>query len=99
MAAVGLRPHFAKNWATDSGTKAKHTAPRPRRSAKPVHILIACMPKSGSTFLSDVIGQCPDFRRAVLTPSAGRREQEIDEQLLRRLDRVSFVAQHHVRNS
>jgi hypothetical protein len=64
-----------------------------------VHILIACMPKSGSTFLSDVIGQCPGFRRAVLTPSAGRREQEIDEQLLRKLDRVSFVAQHHVRNS
>jgi hypothetical protein len=57
------------------------------------------MPKSGSTFLSDVIGKCPGFRRAILTPSAGRREQEIDEQLLRKLDRVSFVAQHHVRNS
>jgi len=57
------------------------------------------MPKSGSTFLSDVIGQCPGFRRAILTPSAGRREQEIDEQLLRKLDQVSFVAQHHVRNS
>jgi len=57
------------------------------------------MPKSGSTFLSDVIGQCPGFRRAILTPSAGRREQEIDEQLLRKLERVSFVAQHHVRNS
>ena len=57
------------------------------------------MPKSGSTFLSEVIGQCPGFRRAVLTPSAGRREQEIDEQLLRKLGRANFVAQHHVRNS
>ncbi len=57
------------------------------------------MPKSGSTFLSDVISQCSGFRRAVLTPSAGRREQEIDEQMLRKLGRVDFVAQHHVRNS
>ena len=57
------------------------------------------MPKSGSTFLSDVISHCPGFRRAVLTPSAGRREQEIDEHMLRKLGRVNFVAQHHVRNS
>ena len=57
------------------------------------------MPKSGSTFLSDVISQCPGFRRVVLTPSAGRREQEIDEQMIRKLVKVNFVAQHHVRNS
>ena len=99
MAAVGLRSHFAKNWARRSGARAKLEAPRSRRPAKPVHILIACMPKSGSTFLSDVISHCPGFRRAILTPSAGRREQEIEEQLLRKLDRVSYVAQHHVRNS
>jgi len=100
MSAVGLKPNFANNWANSAGAKSdKATQRGPRSDTKPVHILIACMPKSGSTFLSDVIGHCPGFRRAILTPSAGRREQEIDEQLLRKLGRVSFVAQHHVRNS
>jgi len=100
MGAVGLKSHFGQNWANGVGFNTAGRVPRGRRpSTRPVHILIACMPKSGSTFLSDMIGQCPGFRRAILTPSAGRREQEIDEQLLRKLDRVSFVAQHHVRNS
>jgi hypothetical protein len=100
MGAVGLESDFGQSWAGGAGFDATDRAlHKRRRSAKPVHILIACMPKSGSTFLSEVIGQCPGFRRAILTPSAGRREQEIDEQLLRKLDRVSFVAQHHVRNS
>jgi hypothetical protein len=49
--------------------------------------------------LSEVISQCPGVRRVDLTPSAGRREQEIDEHLLRKLSEVGFVAQHHVRNS
>jgi Sulfotransferase domain/Protein of unknown function (DUF1232) len=100
MGAVGLKPLFGQNWAGIAGFGGfDWPGFGRRRSGKPVHILIACMPKSGSTFLSDVIGQCPGLRRAILTPSAGRREQEIDEQLLRKLDRVSFVAQHHVRNS
>ena len=99
MGAVGLRPKFAGRGASANAEGVEKRQRQPRTQAKPVHILIACMPKSGSTFLSDVIGQCPGFRRAILTPSAGRREQEIDEQLLRKLGKVSYVAQHHVRNS
>jgi Sulfotransferase domain/Protein of unknown function (DUF1232) len=100
MGAVGLKPHFGQNWASGAALKSMFLTPREGRApGKPLHILIACMPKSGSTYLTDVISQCPGIRRAILTPSAGRREQEIDEQLLRKLDRSSFVAQHHVRNS
>ena len=99
MGAVGLRQQFAKGWAGGEAGVRSERGRQPKSQTKPVHILIACMPKSGSTFLSDVIGQCSGFRRAILTPSAGRREQEIDEQLLRKLDKVGYVAQHHVRNS
>jgi uncharacterized membrane protein YkvA (DUF1232 family) len=57
------------------------------------------MPKSGSTFLTDVIAELPGFRRAELTPVYGRREQELDEFCLRQVDRFDFVAQNHVRHS
>lgn len=63
------------------------------------HILVACMPKSGSTFLTDVIAALPGFHRAVLVPAFGRREQELDETCLRREDRFSYVAQNHVQYS
>lgn len=65
----------------------------------PRHILIACMPKSGSTFLTDVIAQLPGFRRATLVPAHGRREHELDEFCLQQFDRFDFVAQSHVRYS
>ncbi|MDR3507922.1 MAG: sulfotransferase domain-containing protein [Caulobacteraceae bacterium] len=68
-----------------------------RQSA--THILIACMPKSGSTFLSDVISELPQFIRAELVPAAGRREQELDEFCLQQVDGLSYVAQVHVRDS
>ena len=63
------------------------------------HILVACMPKSGSTFLTDVISELPGFRRAVLVPAFGRREQELDEDCLRRHDRDDYVAQNHIQYS
>jgi len=66
---------------------------------RPPHILIACMPKSGSTFLSSVIAELPGFRRAHLTPAYGRREQELDRACLRQADPHGYVAQHHVRYS
>lgn len=40
-------------------------------------VLVACMPKSGSTFLSAAIAQLPGFRREHIVPSYKRREQEI----------------------
>ncbi|MDR3511127.1 MAG: sulfotransferase domain-containing protein [Caulobacteraceae bacterium] len=71
----------------------------PASPTDPIHILIACMPKSGSTFLSDVISELPGFRRASLIPVAERREQELDEFCLQQADGSTYVAQHHVRYS
>ncbi|MEW9307013.1 YkvA family protein [Labrys neptuniae] len=62
------------------------------------HILLACMPKSGSTFLSDIISEIGDFQRAVPLPAAGRREQELDEFYLQQIDDQDYVAQLHIRN-
>jgi len=78
--------------ASDIGYK-----PSPARET--CHILLACMPKSGSTFLSTIISQLPDFIRVDLVPSYGRREQELSESFLKKYDDKSFVAQHHVRCS
>lgn len=63
------------------------------------HILIACMPKSGSSFLNDVIRKLPTFHRAMLVPDMGRREHELDETCLKRVEGFNYVAQHHVRYS
>ena len=68
--------------------------------AAPVRILLACMPKSGSTFLSDLICALPDFKRVKLSPTpAGGRQHELDEGCLRRAGHGNFVGQVHVLNS
>lgn len=45
--------------------------------ANEVRLLVACMPKSGSTFLSTLLSQFPGMRREHLVPGYKRREQEI----------------------
>jgi hypothetical protein len=65
----------------------------------PSHVLVACMPKSGSSFLSNVIAELRGFRRAPLVPAYDRREHELDAACLRKADRFDYVAQHHVRYS
>jgi hypothetical protein len=58
------------------------------------------MPKSGSTFLSNLICALPEFNRAKLAPSPmGRREQELDEACLQQAGQRNFVGQLHVRHS
>ena len=62
-------------------------------------ILVACMPKSGSTFLTDVLAKLPGMGRAHLVPDYGRREQELDlEQLISHAS-LSYVSQLHLRPS
>lgn len=63
------------------------------------HILLACMPKSGSTYLSAILGNLPKFERIALIPGYSRREQELDTALLLLNNRINYVAQHHVRYS
>ena len=60
-------------------------------------ILLACMPKSGSTFLSNSIGRLDGFRKTRLTRSYGRSEQEIDPLTALRRTRHNYIAQHHVK--
>jgi len=63
-------------------------------------ILVACFPKSGSTFLCTLISNLPGFSSVVYTPAHGRREQELSEAEIERCGAVSQqVAQVHVRGS
>jgi hypothetical protein len=66
-------------------------------------ILVACMPKSGSTYLATVISNLPDFRVTSWVPGYGRREQELCFNRLQTDDALltdhNLVAQHHVRYS
>ena len=58
-------------------------------------ILVACMPKSGSTFLSALIASLPGFRREHVVPSYKRREQELCNAKLQR----AFEATHILRRA
>ena len=71
------------------------------------------MPKSGSSFLSSVLAQLPRFKSVDLFEGWGRRENELDQFELRRMEEylyeqrntiptsetVGYVAQHHIRHS
>lgn len=69
--------------------------PLPRKP----HILIACMPKSASTFVATSLAQYQGLRRARLVPYWGAREQELSPVRLSRHYRQGYVAQHHLKNS
>lgn len=64
-------------------------------------VLIACFPKSGSTFVSDRLAALAGCRRAAFLPVCDRREQELEEACLlgqlRRHPESHLVAQQHVR--
>jgi len=63
------------------------------------HLLVACMPKSGSTYLSAILSNLEGFQQGILVHSAGRREQELDVLQMALYDNANYVAQHHVRYS
>jgi sulfotransferase family protein len=62
-------------------------------------VLLACFPKSGSTYVSDLIAAQPSFERAEFTPYYGRREQELEAARIEAYKDRNCVAQHHVRAS
>lgn len=64
-----------------------------------INILLACFPKSGSTFASRVVSQHPDFERVHLVPSHGCREQELDIRLLHKHRKINYISQIHVKPS
>ena len=66
----------------------------------PSRILLACMPKSGSNFLLQLICALPDFTRGkFVPPPTGRGDPELDETCLQRLARGSCVGHLHIRNT
>ena len=80
-----------------AGIDERGTTAARARAGEPSRILLACMPKSGSTFLTDVIEALPDFKRAKLSPSpSGGRQSELDQARLVAARRGNFVAQEHV---
>jgi hypothetical protein len=84
---------FAK-WRRRLAAESGRDAGRERR-----RILVACMPKSGSTFLADVLAKLPGMQRAHLVPAYGRREQELDLEQLASHQGSSYVCQLHLRPS
>src|SRR5579871_4444622 len=63
------------------------------------HILIACMPKSASTYLCGAISNLPGMKEAVLTVGHHRREQELCPLECALVHNFNYVASHHVRYS
>ncbi len=58
------------------------------------HLLIACMPKSGSTYLHTVLREITGFRDAYVSEWGEQNEGDICERRLRRLRRRSVLQQH-----
>ena len=66
---------------------------------KKSHILVACMPKSGSTFLTSTLGYLPSFSNVSLISGGGRREHELEYLNLFYFNRINYIAQQHVKFS
>lgn len=69
-----------------------------RLSCDHKHVLLACMPKSGSTYLTALIQNLPGFQAANLVGTYEGREQELVCEQLIGFHRSHYVAQHHVRH-
>ncbi|QPN64322.1 hypothetical protein [Synechococcus sp. CBW1004] len=78
-------------------------ASRSKRHKK--QVLLACFPKSGSTFIRSKITLLPGWARADFVPTYGRRDQELERGAIMRsmLSPARFnkniIAQHHCRAS
>src|SRR5579862_7683714 len=100
---AGARPRkvgFRLDAAVMRAASAKVSGGSIRRLFRPrSHVLVACMPKSGSTFLCDIIAGLPGFRQVDLSPAYGRRQQELDEACLKRVNRFDYVSHNHVQYS
>ena len=76
-----------------------NSAALPRMPCDKNHVLIACFPKSGSTWLSEILCQIPGYHRAHLVPAYDRREQELAFERLVVFHSYNYAAQHHCRYS
>ena len=63
------------------------------------HVVVACFPKSGSTYLSEMIGSFPSIKKRFLVFGHERREQELSPEILVLYHDTNYVGQHHLRCS
>lgn len=72
-----------------------------RSSLNLQQILLACTPKSGSTYLSTKIENLSNWRRGSFVPAGGRRVQELEGNSIRTslLNPKSIISQNHTRFS
>ena len=63
------------------------------------HVLVAAMPKSGSSLMIRMVAELPGFRRIAVVRGHDRRENELALDTLVRSHDVDWVAQAHVRHS
>ena len=64
-----------------------------------LHVFIACAPKSGSTFLKNVLVQLTQFKDLFSTYAALQNEHELDLPQLAKFGAVNTVTQQHCRAS
>ncbi len=76
-----------------------HLRGQPLSQNKNHHFLLACMPKSGSTWLANMIAQTLHIPMGILVPGYEAREQELDINRLLMHHQFSYVAQNHLRYS
>lgn len=66
-------------------------------------VLLACFPKSGSTFISSKLACLPEWSRASFVPFYGRRDQELEQSAIEQsmasalISNKNLIAQHHCR--
>lgn len=63
------------------------------------HVLLACMPKSASTFLAGTIAALPGMKQVSIAGSRAPREQELERSLLTCYHHEAYVAAQHIRYS
>jgi hypothetical protein len=81
------------------GDFISHLRNQPLSQNQHHHFLLACMPKSGSTWLATLISQTLHIPMGVLVPGYEGREQELDVNSLLMHHQFSYVAQNHLRYS
>jgi hypothetical protein len=62
-------------------------------------ILLAAFPKSGSTWLTSIIAEVPEFKVVPLITMGDRREMEIDREKLVVFNRFNYVSRLHLKYS
>lgn len=69
------------------------------RVQTPVLGIIACFPKSGSTFLMKLLCEVIEIPRVILVPHMGPNEQDINEALLKKYIFKGGISQQHVKGT